>query len=279
MESEFEGKCRFCQKPTNDRNPNVPTEFCCTSCQQIFGIRPKIEENYDVEEEEEQENKPQDNQVQPEIIEEQTKQETVENQENLYEGKIEEPIEFSKINDAIKVEAIEETKHENTNQNQIPPSYPDAPGPIPPAFPDNTITAPLADTQADLPPQDNNIQAPPNPPFPAPPEQHEEEEDWMCSICMEELHDPVSTPCGHVFCRRCIEEWLLRSNVCPSCNRPDITKGDLITILGQGQVEDRPEPDNALKFNRWYHKLFRYLRKDTKTVFALVCLIISFFVQ
>ncbi|EAX97902.1 hypothetical protein TVAG_059670 [Trichomonas vaginalis G3] len=109
-------------------------------------------------------------------------------------------------------------------------------------------------------------------------ENQEEEDLFTCPICMEELHDPVATPCGHVFCRRCIEEWLIRSECCPNCNAPNITKDSLITIRGQGEAENRPEFDNSYKNNRWYHKTYRYFKKNYISIliiilFCLVCLV------
>ncbi|KAH0795476.1 TNF receptor-associated factor 6 [Histomonas meleagridis] len=45
-----------------------------------------------------------------------------------------------------------------------------------------------------------------------------DEPRWECPICFEQLTCPVITPCGHAFCRECIETWLNRSDKCPSCN-------------------------------------------------------------
>ncbi|XP_042291946.1 zinc finger protein RFP-like [Thunnus maccoyii] len=45
------------------------------------------------------------------------------------------------------------------------------------------------------------------------------EDQFLCSICLDVFTDPVSTPCGHNFCKNCItEHW--NSNVqysCPMC--------------------------------------------------------------
>ena len=43
-----------------------------------------------------------------------------------------------------------------------------------------------------------------------------------CPICLEVLADvdeKATTPCGHVFCRACIEAALPRSGECPSCTQ------------------------------------------------------------
>ncbi|XP_072312748.1 E3 ubiquitin-protein ligase TRIM39-like isoform X2 [Eucyclogobius newberryi] len=47
------------------------------------------------------------------------------------------------------------------------------------------------------------------------------EETFLCSICLEVFSEPVSTPCGHNFCKRCIcEAWAPEGPcTCPLCNR------------------------------------------------------------
>lgn len=44
------------------------------------------------------------------------------------------------------------------------------------------------------------------------------EEDFMCSICAGLLAAPVSTACGHNFCKPCVTTWLATKAKCPLCN-------------------------------------------------------------
>ncbi|CAL8238348.1 unnamed protein product [Lota lota] len=64
------------------------------------------------------------------------------------------------------------------------------------------------------------------------------EENFSCSICLDVFNSPVSTPCGHNFCRTCItkfwDDQLLYK--CPVCNklfqtRPDVQVNTLISEL------------------------------------------------
>ncbi|XP_051515175.1 E3 ubiquitin-protein ligase TRIM39-like isoform X2 [Myxocyprinus asiaticus] len=54
-------------------------------------------------------------------------------------------------------------------------------------------------------------------------------EELQCSICLDVFTDPVTTPCGHNFCKTCLNEcWKNTQNCsCPLCNetfskRPDL---------------------------------------------------------
>eukprot|EP01018_Ginkgo_biloba_P009937 Gb_29852 [translate_table: standard] len=44
----------------------------------------------------------------------------------------------------------------------------------------------------------------------------------ICGICHDPSEDPVSTACGHTFCRDCIQEYTSVSgqSLCPSCSKP-----------------------------------------------------------
>ncbi|XP_059906854.1 E3 ubiquitin-protein ligase TRIM39-like [Gadus macrocephalus] len=78
------------------------------------------------------------------------------------------------------------------------------------------------------------------------------EEDFSCSICLNVLDRPVSTPCGHIFCRPCIitfwEDQL--EYKCSFCNehfnrRPDLRVNTLFSEMVEQfkssvQVKEQP---------------------------------------
>ncbi|XP_061882247.1 LON peptidase N-terminal domain and ring finger 1, like isoform X2 [Entelurus aequoreus] len=41
--------------------------------------------------------------------------------------------------------------------------------------------------------------------------------DFECSLCMRLLYEPVTTPCGHTFCKNCLERCLDHTPQCPLC--------------------------------------------------------------
>ncbi|KAF1987274.1 hypothetical protein K402DRAFT_331032 [Aulographum hederae CBS 113979] len=40
-----------------------------------------------------------------------------------------------------------------------------------------------------------------------------------CHVCLSLMFDPVTTPCGHTFCRKCLTRSLDHSRYCPFCRR------------------------------------------------------------
>ncbi|XP_063324031.1 E3 ubiquitin-protein ligase TRIM21-like [Pelmatolapia mariae] len=55
------------------------------------------------------------------------------------------------------------------------------------------------------------------------------EDQFLCSICLDVFTDPVSTPCGHNFCKTCISQhWdLNQSCQCPMCKETFSTRPQL----------------------------------------------------
>ncbi|XP_076586372.1 protein NLRC3-like isoform X3 [Chaetodon auriga] len=63
----------------------------------------------------------------------------------------------------------------------------------------------------------------------------EEEKPSCCGLCQDVLKDPVSTSCGHWFCRRCITSYRDQSassgdSCCPQCGERSRTRCGLQTV-------------------------------------------------
>ena len=67
----------------------------------------------------------------------------------------------------------------------------------------------------------------------------------ICSICSAPYHDPLCTPCAHIFCRGCITRRIDRGNLsCPICRGPVESKNciveanrDVCKMLGRLRVK------------------------------------------
>lgn len=69
-----------------------------------------------------------------------------------------------------------------------------------------------------------------------------------CSICLDVLQEPVTTSCGHTFCKTCLDRHMTMSDLgCPLCKQhlrvtPDINFA-LKYILKDFHKAQRPSPD------------------------------------
>ncbi|XP_069798431.1 E3 ubiquitin-protein ligase PDZRN3-B-like [Narcine bancroftii] len=48
--------------------------------------------------------------------------------------------------------------------------------------------------------------------------------DFQCNLCNKVLEDPLTTPCGHVFCTACLLPWIVQRGRCPAQCRRVATK-------------------------------------------------------
>uniref|UniRef100_A0A5B6YNQ2 E3 ubiquitin-protein ligase RMA n=1 Tax=Davidia involucrata TaxID=16924 RepID=A0A5B6YNQ2_DAVIN len=65
---------------------------------------------------------------------------------------------------------------------------------------------------------------------------------FECNICLDSVHDPVVTLCGHLYCWPCIYKWLQvqssspesdKQPKCPVC-KADISHSSLVPLYGRG---------------------------------------------
>lgn len=86
-------------------------------------------------------------------------------------------------------------------------------------------------------------------------------EGLSCSICMDYLSVPHTTPCGHVFCYLCIFKWLEKESICPQC-RKNVEVAPYPVYLLSNQVDQAllkfPDPNTKLRIGKEfeYYKSF-----------------------
>ncbi|GLT43537.1 hypothetical protein SLA2020_174790 [Shorea laevis] len=47
----------------------------------------------------------------------------------------------------------------------------------------------------------------------------ESTDDFDCTVCLKLLYEPITTPCGHSFCRACLFQTMDIGNKCPLCRK------------------------------------------------------------
>lgn len=63
-------------------------------------------------------------------------------------------------------------------------------------------------------------------------------DDADCILCMKLLYEPVTTPCGHTFCKACFARSMDHGNRCPMCRTVSVFwgGGEGGAPLGEGGV-------------------------------------------
>jgi SWI/SNF-related matrix-associated actin-dependent regulator of chromatin subfamily A3 len=81
-----------------------------------------------------------------------------------------------------------------------------------------------------------------------------------CSICFDTLSNPSLTPCGHIFCKDCLEMCLQVKKECPMC-KADLA-GKEIYLVDSKKEEAEPEEENPLikKYGSKLGKLISIVR-------------------
>ncbi|KAM4621258.1 LON peptidase N-terminal domain and RING finger protein 1 [Polymixia lowei] len=81
--------------------------------------------------------------------------------------------------------------------------------------------------------------------------------DFECPLCIRLFYEPVTTPCGHTFCKNCIERSLDHTLRCPLCKQPlqeyfnnrkynpTVLLQDIMTRLFPSQLAERKQIHEA----------------------------------
>uniref|UniRef100_A0A4W4EHR7 Bloodthirsty-related gene family, member 1 n=1 Tax=Electrophorus electricus TaxID=8005 RepID=A0A4W4EHR7_ELEEL len=78
------------------------------------------------------------------------------------------------------------------------------------------------------------------------------EEQFVCSVCLDVLADPVSTPCGHNFCRTCLTQYWDNTPrcLCPLCKETFTRRPELKinTTLREVKITEKEIADSIEVF-------------------------------
>lgn len=69
---------------------------------------------------------------------------------------------------------------------------------------------------------------------------------FECNICLDTAKEPVVTQCGHLYCWKCIYEWIQQPRetlICPVC-KSGISKDNLTPIFTKDNNEDPRAKNN-----------------------------------
>lgn len=68
-------------------------------------------------------------------------------------------------------------------------------------------------------------------------------QDAECTLCMKLLYEPVTTPCGHSFCRPCLSRSYDHANKCPMCRTVLHAVGQLPVSIVLKNIIERSFPE------------------------------------
>lgn len=85
--------------------------------------------------------------------------------------------------------------------------------------------------------------------------------DQNCSICFDTLNNPSLTPCGHIFCKECLDMCLQVKKECPMC-KSDLAGKEIYLVESQKKDEESEETNPLIKkYGSKLGKLISVVRK------------------
>ncbi|CAH7231556.1 LON peptidase N-terminal domain and RING finger protein 2 [Phodopus roborovskii] len=98
--------------------------------------------------------------------------------------------------------------------------------------------------------------------------------DFECALCMRLLFEPVTTPCGHTFCLKCLERCLDHAPHCPLCkdklSELLATRNFNVTVLTE-ELIFQYLPDELSARKKTYDEEMSELSNLTRDVPIFVC--------
>ncbi|XP_066496240.1 LON peptidase N-terminal domain and RING finger protein 3-like [Tiliqua scincoides] len=98
--------------------------------------------------------------------------------------------------------------------------------------------------------------------------------DLECSLCMRLFYEPVTTPCGHTFCLKCLERCLDHNPKCPLCKEELLEclamRKHCKTVLMEELIA-KYFPEELMERRKLYEEEMAELSNLNKSVPIFVC--------
>uniref|UniRef100_A0A672YAG5 Uncharacterized protein n=1 Tax=Sphaeramia orbicularis TaxID=375764 RepID=A0A672YAG5_9TELE len=110
------------------------------------------------------------------------------------------------------------------------------------------------------------------------------EDQFLCSICLDVFTDPVTTSCGHNFCKKCITAHWDNSDqyLCPMCKmvfnpRPELHVNTFISeMVEQFRQNSRQEVNSSSsEMCREHNKALELFCKSDRTCVCMICTVLD----
>jgi hypothetical protein len=86
--------------------------------------------------------------------------------------------------------------------------------------------------------------------------------EFQCTVCLNPIDDCYITRCGHVYCKKCIEETINRHHRCPFCNQElKEFKDDVFKNYHFNALKKIIDEEKRKENNKYLSKVFQGLEK------------------
>ncbi|XP_078538542.1 E3 ubiquitin-protein ligase TRIM39-like isoform X2 [Lissotriton helveticus] len=108
------------------------------------------------------------------------------------------------------------------------------------------------------------------------------QEDIICSICLGYFIDPVTTDCGHNFCRGCIRSYWdepFRNGICPQCRHRSVLRilrvntllANIVDSIQQLRISPRNAEESDASICQEHEEKLKLFCEDDQALICVVC--------